>query len=982
MKKLSFIFLMTLVSQMAIAHNFVVDGIYYNITSTEDLTVGVTYGGGYAYLGTSYSGNVTVPPSVGYDGKTYRVTSIGNEAFSKCSQLLSVSIPESVTSIGYSAFSKCTQLLSVSIPEGVTSMGQEVFRECINLVSVNIPSSITTISDRAFEFCSSLASIDFPNTVTSIGNLAFYGCTGLSQLTFPNNTSTIGNDAFSGCTNLLSVTFGNEMVSIGEHAFANCNAIASVHITDLEAWCKISFVDDLSNPLCKAHHLYLNGEEITDLQIPYGLTSINGYAFYGGSGFVSLNIPNSVTTIKRCAFSECSNLSSITIPKSVTTIDNLAFSDCSGIESLTFQNCPTLTTSDYDTFRFSSSFSGCNNIREVIFDCEKVTDILRGVKTVEAITLGPKVTAIDNNAFSGCTGLASLAFQCAPTSIGTSLFNGCTALKSVVFDCETVPAVINGISTIEQVMLKDGVTSISNDAFKGCTGIYSMTFPGSLATISSSAFSSTNLKKTIWLPTSPPTGYIYARGEVNYVMNDKYSSFSNAKVYPFLNSLFDKDGVWYVPTSAPDHTCDAIDCSYDETVKNAVIPDTVSYKGVSMTVRNIMPYLAYCNMHIDNLSIDTYGTISEDAFYGCANLKRVAIGDSISKIGKEVFYKCQNLETVLIGNSNQDSIGGCFVGMTVKDVGVNAFAGCNIKKLCISDRDDILSLTASSFGSSPIKDLYLGGDISFFSSPFYQNTSLQTVIINDKETEITSLEFYGCTNLQSVRMGNGVKAIGNKAFSGCSSLKSFSVGRNVKSIGQNAFFDCTSLVEFTIKATVPPTCDTQALESINKWECKLIVPEDSKADYQSAEQWKEFFFIEEKAFVDDTPDKPGTQKCETPTINYAEGRLSLVCATEGAECVWSITSSDVRHGRGDTIDLANRYMLTVYATKEGWEDSDRVTVLLVWGDDFAESDNVIRLGGSNGGSCDVNQDGTVDVADIASIISEMAARARQQKVED
>ena len=927
------------------AHNFEVDGIYYNITSAGDMTVAVTYGGGYADLGTSYSGNVAIPPSVSYDGKTYRVTSIGNEAFSKCSQLMSVSIPESVTSIGFSAFYGCS-----------------------SLVTANIPKAVTIVSNYAFSQCSSLKSIAIPESVTSINDGAFYGCTGLSSMEIPDNTVSIGEYAFGNCSGLTSVTMGKNVTSIGDYAFASCDAMTSVHITDLEAWCKITFASNISNPLYKAHHLFLNGEEITNLQIPDGITSINDYVFYGGSGFTSVDIPNCVTTIKWCAFSDCCNLSSLIIPKSVTTIDDRAFSGC-GIESVMLENCPIMT--------FSSNF----NAKEVIFDCEKVTDILRGVKTVEAITLGLKVTAIDNNAFSGCTGLASVKFQCASTSIGTSLFNGCTALKSAVFDCEMVPALINGLSTIEQVTLTERVTTIGSDAFKGCTGIYSMIFPSSVTSINNTAFSSTSLKKTIWLSALPPTGYANAKGEINYVMNDKYSSLSNTKVYPFLGSLFDKNGVWYVPTSATDLTCDAIDCAYDDTVKNAVIPNTVSYKGVSMTVRNIMPYLAFCNLHIDSLSIDTYGAISENAFYGCANLKRVAIGDSISKIGKEVFWKCQNLETVTMGKDVIDSIGGCFVGNNIMEIGARAFAGCNIKKLKVGNREDVLTLMTYSFDSCPIEELYLGGDItwpSHLSSPFYQNTSLRTVTINEKETEIANLEFYGCTNLQSVSIGNGVRTIGNKAFSGCSTLKNFVFGKSVQSIGQEAFNNCASLVEITSKATVPPTCGNQALEGINKWECKLVVPEGCKAEYQSAEQWKDFFFVDEKAFKDDSTDEPAVQKCAAPTIAYADGRLMLSTETDDAECVWTLRSMAESRGRGITIEIPCQYELTVYATKEGWQDSDRTTATLIWGDADVEGDNVIRLGGGRGADCDVNGDGTVDVADIATIISEMAARARKQ----
>ena len=108
--------------------------------------------------------------------------------------------------------------------------------------------------------------------------------------------------------------------------------------------------------------------------------------------------------------------------------------------------------------------------------------------------------------------------------------------------------------------------------------------------------------------------------------------------------------------------------------------------------------------------------------------------------------------------------------------------------------------------------------------------------------------FYGNTNLKDVKVGNGVTTIANRAFFGCSSLESFEFGSSTQRIGEEAFSDCTSMTSLTSHATVPPTCGTQALDDINKWTCKLYVPEGCETAYQSADQWKEFFFMD--TFVD------------------------------------------------------------------------------------------------------------------------------------
>ena len=116
--------------------------------------------------------------------------------------------------------------------------------------------------------------------------------------------------------------------------------------------------------------------------------------------------------------------------------------------------------------------------------------------------------------------------------------------------------------------------------------------------------------------------------------------------------------------------------------------------------------------------------------------------------------------------------------------------------------------------------------------------------ITDKETEISENEFYGCTNLKNVTLGNGIEQIGNYAFSGCASLDNFTFGTNLKSIGEEAFSDCTAMTSLTSHTVVPPVCGTQALDDINKWNCKLFVPDEAIPNYQQADQWKEFFFLE------------------------------------------------------------------------------------------------------------------------------------------
>ena len=168
--------LLLLCGTVAMAHDFEVDGIYYNITDADACTVEVTYEGDNYDYSAEYVGSVTIPESVVYGGVTY-----------------------SVTEIGFQAFGLCT-----------------------GLTSVTIPNSVTTIGERAFDGCSGLTSVTIPNSVTAIGGYAFRGCSGLTSITIPNSVTTIGEDAFNGCTGLTSITIGNSITTIGYGVFNLC----------------------------------------------------------------------------------------------------------------------------------------------------------------------------------------------------------------------------------------------------------------------------------------------------------------------------------------------------------------------------------------------------------------------------------------------------------------------------------------------------------------------------------------------------------------------------------------------------------------------------------------------------------------------------------------------------------------------------------------------------------------------------------------
>ena len=126
--------------------------------------------------GKKYKGKVIIPETINILDRLLKVTKIDFEAFSDCTELTSVVMPNTIKCIESGAFSGCTELTSIIIPNSVTTIGSSAFCGCGGLTSVTIPNSVTTIGDHAFWGCSGLASVTIPNSVTTIGEFAFYGC--------------------------------------------------------------------------------------------------------------------------------------------------------------------------------------------------------------------------------------------------------------------------------------------------------------------------------------------------------------------------------------------------------------------------------------------------------------------------------------------------------------------------------------------------------------------------------------------------------------------------------------------------------------------------------------------------------------------------------------------------------------------------------------------------------------------------------------
>lgn len=155
-------------------------------------------------------------------------------AFSKCANITSVTVPNSVTAINDNSFVGCTGLKSIQIPDSVTTLGHSAFNGCTELTGIKLPSAITKIENYTFHNCSKLKNLQIPENVTLIGQDAFNGCTSITNIVIPNKVTKIELQAFSGCTGLEKVIIGTKVTDITQSSFSGCSNLADIVINSAE----------------------------------------------------------------------------------------------------------------------------------------------------------------------------------------------------------------------------------------------------------------------------------------------------------------------------------------------------------------------------------------------------------------------------------------------------------------------------------------------------------------------------------------------------------------------------------------------------------------------------------------------------------------------------------------------------------------------------------------------------------------------------
>lgn len=368
-----------------------------------------------------------------------------------------------------------------------------------------------------------------------------------------------------------------------------------------------------------------------------------------------------------------------------------------------------------------------------------------------------------------------------------------------------------------------------------------------------------------------------------------------------------------------------------------VIPQSVSYNGKTLNVSAVGAFaFKECE---DLISVDIPQSITDlggGAFMGCQSLTTVNIPENITIVNGQTFRNCTNLTSINLPTQ-------------ITSIGGNAFDGC-VKLEYIKLPNSLVEIRGEAFKDCKcLKSISIPGSVNrLFYKAFENCIGLKTIILEDSENGLIcdgqdifyKYDAFWGTAPERIYIGRSIPEMlfwgvgGNEHFI-FDKITTIGIGRNVKSASISNLHLWTSLEKiYSLSNNPEPIGITFGTKTLTN--AKLYIPTGTKDKYLTIEDWKHFFQIEEMDIdkmwngVDEAGNNDNSRKCEVPTISYSNGKLLFNCTTEGAICKSTITDSDIKSYSSNEVILNVTYDINVYATKEGYENSDIAMATLCW----------------------------------------------------
>ena len=767
----------------------------------------------------------TVPGTTApWDGLKFRslvieegVTSIGDYAFNCHTELVDVSLPDTLKSIGDYAFCYCENMADFVFPDGIEVIGTSAFGDCRGLKNIILPEALTEIKFGAFQCCNAVEKVILQDNVKIITESAFYGCFGMKEINLPASLTRIDDGALASCDSLKQVVVDKDSyaekfcISAGlPYTYAQEPVIFGNEGRDSLGWklengtltiSGTGKMDDYMRMMGGSQQTSApwDGQKITQVVVEPGVTSIGAFAFWGCSQLKTVVLPDTVTAIGKFAFENCALLREITLPEGVTVIGKKAFSQCSSLKTITlpasvgsigddaFDGCGKLKVIVVNPGSYAEQYCAAYNLPynygdavpagtpvPVQITVEKVRNTcgpdlvwileedgtLRIIGTgvmddyeqvgedqtqsgaapwdgskVTRVVIEDGVTSIGAFAFEGCA-MTEISLPDTLKSVEYGAFDNCTELKTVTLpdSVKTIGMLaFNECTGLTEIRLPASLTSIGAAAFRTCIKLTEITLPDAVREVGMYAFHNCIALKTVTLPASLETLGEYAFDgcqALRAVIVPKDSYAEKYCVRKGIAYVYTGSSPEAIPTEAPYGIC------------GRNLTWKLDNDG-TLTVSGFGKMDDYERQYSDRDESGSAGTINNAAPWSGRDVRKVVIGQGVTRIGSAAFFACDTIESVELPD-------------TLEAIGSFAFAF----------------------------------------------TALKEIVIPDSVTSIGENVFAGCESLTGVRLPVGLKIIPASAFSGCLLLKQLILPASLQRIEALAFSECTSLKELTIPESV------------------------------------------------------------------------------------------------------------------------------------------------------------------------------------
>ena len=724
------------------------------------------------------------------------VTRIGGASFRENKQFTELVIPDSVTEIGVSAFANCSNVKEIILGKNVATIGNSAFYGLTLLEkfywnSVNVADFEyeNTVFNRAGRDTEDGVEFVFGNGAKTLPAYAFmsgsyYPSTPKFKSLDLGTVESIGKGAFTYCNTLTRLEMPSTLKKIGSYAFSS-SSISEIHINDLASWCKIEFEGKEASvfrrgdgSLISNVDLYVNGEKVTKLVIPVGVTSIPDGAFAYCDAIESLVLKGTVETVGKEAFYSCKRLKDANTGSGLADLGDYAFWGCKVLERVTFgtgirkigsyaflntaslktvtipegleevgefafRNCSTITNMTLPKTLKNvgrSAFSNCGVSGELIFESPvTVGESAFSGSKITSVAFGDNEATIGKNAFNKCTELVSLTIGKNVTSIDLNAFDGCSSLTEINWNTNkiskftTANKIFNGIDAEKkgiELTFGEGVTRIPDYIFYGTSDnkfkIASLTLPTTLTEIGNAAFSYCNID-----------------GDVK--LGNKVTKIGSNAFY--ANRI---NGILTIPASV--------------TYIGSYAFNSTTISKVNWNVPSITPPVDYLSVWFENAVIGKF-----------------VFGNTVTDIPENLLLKADKITNLTIGKS-------------VKTIGEDAF--CNIERLdeIYWNASEVDSVESSVFyNTGGALELTCGEGITAFPANLFNGSKITNITLPSSITEIKEGTFRGCSNLTEIVIPDNITHIGKNAFYNCSKLVKVTMGNNVKTVEAGAFYNCENI---------------------------------------------------------------------------------------------------------------------------------------------------------------------------------------------